>query len=186
LAILSEGVFKRAFRATNGCTTPLQCAKAIFRGFQNLCYEKQNSMGNDWLNIRLVQETDFPFLSAQDPHILGAVLRRKIAAREVLVAVAGDEPIGYLRWGWFWDAVPFMNLLFVLEAWRGKRVATQLIAHWEGLMQAAGAAFVLTSTLADETAQHLYRKCGYRDIGGFVLPNEPLELILFKQIRTSK
>jgi GNAT superfamily N-acetyltransferase len=138
-------------------------------------------MESNWLIIRLAQETDFLFLSAEDHHVSSVVLQRKIAAGEILVAATGDEQIGYLRWGWFWDNTPFMNMLVVLPRWRGQKIATQLIAHWEALMWDNGAEFVLTSTLSDETSQHLYRKCGYQDIGGFALPNEPLELILFKQ-----
>ncbi|NLV92595.1 MAG: GNAT family N-acetyltransferase, partial [Firmicutes bacterium] len=41
---------------------------------------------------------------------------------------------------------------------------------------------VMTSTQADEEGQHFYRKLGYRDIGGFVLPGEPLELIMIKEL----
>lgn len=133
--------------------------------------------------IRTVRASDFAFLSELDTHISPAMLHRKIAAHEILIALLNDEPVGYLRWGWFWDNVPFMNLLFVLPAWRNKGIGTQLITHWETQMQASGAAFVLTSTLANETSQHLYRKCGYQDSGGFVLPGEPLELILIKPLQ---
>ena len=143
-------------------------------------------MENDWLQIRPAQDADFAFLSTLDTHISPAMLRRKIAAGEVLVAIAGDERAGYLRWGWFWDNTPFMNLLYVVESWRSRGVATHLITRWEADMRAQGARFVLTSTLADESAQHLYRKLGYRDIGGFVLPDEALELILFKQLQPVK
>ena len=44
---------------------------------------------------------------------------------------------------------------------------------------------MLTSTLADETAQHFYRKLGYRDTGSLLLPNEALEIILIKFLGTS-
>lgn len=81
-------------------------------------------MENDWLEIRLAQEADLPFLSAVDRHLAAAFFPRKIAAGEILIAVAGDERIGFLRWGWFWDNMPFMNLLYVVEAWRGQGVAT--------------------------------------------------------------
>jgi hypothetical protein len=37
---------------------------------------------------------------------------------------------------------------------------------------------VLTSTLANERGQFLYRKLGYHDCGGLLLPNEPLEILL--------
>ena len=41
---------------------------------------------------------------------------------------------------------------------------------------------VLTSTRSDERAQGFYRKLGYRDCGALLLPEEPLEIILFKKI----
>jgi hypothetical protein len=41
---------------------------------------------------------------------------------------------------------------------------------------------VLTSTLANERGQFLYRKLGYQDCGALLFPNEPLEIILRKLI----
>jgi hypothetical protein len=49
-------------------------------------------------------------------------------------------------------------------------------------MISKGFKIVMTSTLANEEAQHFYRKNGYKDIGGFVLPDEPLELLFIKEI----
>jgi ribosomal protein S18 acetylase RimI-like enzyme len=44
----------------------------------------------------------------------------------------------------------------------------------------------MTSSLANEFAQHFYRKLGYKDIGSFLIEtkghNEPLELILHKEL----
>lgn len=142
-------------------------------------------MENNGLHIRLAQENDIAFLAAQDPHISAMMRQRKIAAGEILIALAEHEPIGFLRWGWFWDTIPFMNMLIVVEMWRRKGVATRLITDWEAAMQEKNAECVLTSTLSNETAQHLYRKCGYQDLGGFIMPNEPLELVLFKQLPSS-
>lgn len=138
---------------------------------------------NKALLIRHVQTSDFPFLSAHDPHIDSAMMQQKIAAREMLIAEMGIEPVGLLRWGWFWDNTPFMNLLFVVESWRGKGIGSRLTAHWESLMRVANAEFVLTSTYSHESGQHFYRKRGYQDIGGFALPGEPLEIILYKRLR---
>ena len=43
-----------------------------------------------------------------------------------------------------------------------------------------------TSTQTDETAQHFYRKLGYRDAGGLVIDipryAQPMELFLIRQI----
>ena len=40
----------------------------------------------------------------------------------------------------------------------------------------------MTSTQADEAAQHFYRHLGYADIGGFLLPGEAYELLLYKAL----
>ena len=51
-------------------------------------------------------------------------------------------------------------------------------------MRAQGFHAVMTSTRADETAQHFYRKLGYRDCGGLLLDaiesGQPLELFFAK------
>lgn len=41
---------------------------------------------------------------------------------------------------------------------------------------------LMLSTMVDEYSQHFYRKLDYRDIGSFMLLNEPLEIILVKEI----
>ena len=41
---------------------------------------------------------------------------------------------------------------------------------------------ILTSTLSSERAQFFYRKNGYIDCGSLILPDEPLEIILMKEI----
>ena len=53
-------------------------------------------------------------------------------------------------------------------------------------MKEKGYGMVLTSTQADEEAQHFYRKLGYKDCGGFVPTapgyEQPMELFLEKAI----
>lgn len=136
----------------------------------------------DNLDIRVADDSDLPYLLEKDPHITPDMLRRKVAAGEVLIASASGQRVGYLRWGWFWDNVPFMNLLRLDAEWRRKGIGTRLVARWEADMRALGADFVLTSTWASEEAQHFYRALGYQDIGGFVFPREPLELMLYKRL----
>ena len=89
---------------------------------------------------------------------------------------------GWLRWNLFWDAIPFMNMLYVLEKHRGMGIGTRLAAYWEDLMRVRKASLVLTSTQSDEPAQHFYRKNGYVDCGCLLLPDTPLEIILRKAL----
>jgi GNAT superfamily N-acetyltransferase len=102
-------------------------------------------------------------------------LRAKLLSGEVLVVWCDGAVAGWLRYGYFWDAIPFMNLLYLLEPHRRRGLGTRLVTAWEAAMQSKGYRQVMTSTLSNESAQHFYRKLGYRDLGGFVLPGEALE-----------
>ena len=53
-------------------------------------------------------------------------------------------------------------------------------------MKEQGYGMVMTSTQVDETAQHFYRKLGYKDSGGFVIDipafAQPMEMIFIKAV----
>ena len=132
--------------------------------------------------IEYANQDDLPFLERNDSHLPVRALRDKVARREVLIARQDVLPVGWLRFGLFWDSIPFMNMLFLQESSRGQGIGRLLVLFWEEEMKQCGHRLVLTSTQADEDAQHFYRKLGYKDIGGFVLPNEPLEIILLKSL----
>ena len=135
--------------------------------------------------IRLAGESDLGFLTAHDRHIGAQELARIVRLGRVYIAADADgAPVGWLRWGLFWDNTPFMNLLFVLPQARGQGVARALIARWEDDMRAQGYAVAMTSTASDEDAQGLYRHRGYRAAGGFLPEGEPFELIFVKRLGT--
>jgi ribosomal protein S18 acetylase RimI-like enzyme len=138
------------------------------------------------LHITLAAAADATWLAANDRHVSRSIVDQKIERGEILVALLGETRIGWLRWGYFWDEVPFMNLLYVVEQERGRSHGKELVLQWEALMQSRGFGRVLTSTLSDETAQHFYRKLGYRDTGSLLLPDEALEIILMKTLTVAK
>ena len=132
--------------------------------------------------IRLAGESDLAFLAAHDRHIGAQELANVVRLGRVVIATdAEGAPVGWLRWGLFWDNTPFMNLLFVLPRARGQGIARMLVARWEDDMRAQGYASVMTSTASDEDAQGLYRHLGYRAAGGFLPEGEPYELIFTKK-----
>ncbi len=61
-----------------------------------------------------------------------------------------------------------------------------LIQRWEKDMKEQGYGMLLTSTQADETAQHFYRKLGYKDCGGLIINipayAQPMELFFAKEL----
>lgn len=134
------------------------------------------------IDVRVADDRDLPFLVQADLHIDRQELHRVIEAGRVTVAVEDGSIRGWLRWGLFWDEIPFMNMLMVFEQHRRKGLGTRLTQHWENQQRAAGHDSVMLSTLASEEAQHLYRRLGYLDSGCLLLPGEPLEILFAKSI----
>jgi ribosomal protein S18 acetylase RimI-like enzyme len=131
---------------------------------------------------RLASTSDLSFLGEVDRHVSADVLADVVSAGRVMVVEVDGLTVGFLRWGLFWDQVPFMNLLWVLPDWRGRGAGTALIDAWEKAQIVAGHSMVLTSTVSAETAQHLYRRLAYVDSGCLLLPDEPAELLLRKPL----
>ena len=132
--------------------------------------------------IRQATEQDLDFLAWHDRHLQRSVMLDKIHREEVYVVEDDSELIGWARYNLFWDLVPFLTNIHILENHRRKRLGTRLIEFWEKEMRSKGYNLVLTSTQSDETAQFFYRTVGYRDAGVLLLPNEAAELILMKQL----
>jgi len=134
------------------------------------------------LDIRVATMEDLALLLRYDWHIGGQEYSRIIPLGRVLLAYDGERFVGWLRYGLFWDEIPFMNMLFFLEAERGKGFGRALVSDWENRMRAEGYKRVMTSTQADESAQHFYRKLGYCDTGALLLPEQAAELLLIKTL----
>jgi len=133
--------------------------------------------------IRFATQDDLDDLSEKD-HIPQHELAAIVALNRILIAEDGSREgfIGWLRWNLFWDEVPFMNLLYVEEPRRGEGVGRLLVGEWERACGRDGHTTVMTSTVSAESAQHFYRKLGYRDAGCLFLPGESAEILFIKQV----
>ncbi|MBD5117507.1 MAG: GNAT family N-acetyltransferase [Ruminococcaceae bacterium] len=134
------------------------------------------------MKIRFAAISDTDNLCKHDRHISKQELEASINMKRVYIAEEGDVFIGWLRYNLFWDNTPFMNMLYLLDGYRGKGNGKALVRHWENEMKALGFGTVMTSTASDEYAQHFYNRLGYAAIGGFTQEGEPYELILSKKI----
>ena len=134
------------------------------------------------MEIRYARSGDIDLISEYDEHISKEELKNAIAMKRIILLFIGGKFEGWLRFNLFWDNIPFMNLLFILEEQRGKGYGKKLVEFWEHEMAKQGYKFVLTSSLSDEEGQFFYRKLGYTDRGALVLPDEPLEIIFYKKI----
>jgi ribosomal protein S18 acetylase RimI-like enzyme len=132
--------------------------------------------------IRHAERKDFLWLKKNDRHIAENTLQIKIENKEIYIVEEKEEPIGWLRFNLFWDSIPFMNMLYLLEEYRNKGIGKKLVNYWEDEMKTKGYKTVLTSTQSNENAQHFYRKIGYTEIGGFKYLEDPFEVIFMKKI----
>jgi ribosomal protein S18 acetylase RimI-like enzyme len=137
--------------------------------------EKQN------LIIRSAEIKDFLWIKKND-HITENILQDKIENREIYIVEEKGKLIGWLRFNLFWDTIPFMNMLYLLEEYRNIGIGKKLVNYWEEEMKTKGYKTVLTSTQSDESGQHFYRKIGYTEIGGFKYLEDPFEIIFIKKI----
>lgn len=119
-----------------------------------------------------------------DRHLSQETFERKVCEEMVWILYIDDTPAGVLRWGLFWDTIPFLNLIFLDEQYRRIGLGRWAMNCWEKQMKQQGYGFIMVSTQVDEEAQHFYRKLGYRDMGAIAMDfpgyQQPLEMFLGK------
>lgn len=135
------------------------------------------------MKIEYANKEDYQYILNNDKHISKELIESKINMKEIIIARNEDHKnIGWLRYNYFWDNTPFMNMLYLDENYRHKEIGKNLVTFWENEMKHNGYDLVMTSTLSNENAQHFYRKLGYKDAGSLLLENEPLEIIFTKKL----
>jgi ribosomal protein S18 acetylase RimI-like enzyme len=136
------------------------------------------------INIQYAEKNDFLWLKEHDKYILEEILKDKIERKEVYVVKFkySGKNIGWLRYNLFWDNIPFMNMIYILEDYWKMGIGNKLVKHWENEMKQNGHKNVLTSTQSNEEAQHFYRKIGYKEIGGFNYLDDPYEIMFQKYL----
>ena len=127
------------------------------------------------MELREMTQQDITFVMGVGSHMKEAALQDLLGTRSGFVLWEGAKPVGWMHHCLLWGKLPFLNLLYVLEGWRGRGFGTQAMAAWEKEMKNRGFEMVLVSTQADETAQHFYRKLGYVDCGGLFFQNTPFD-----------
>lgn len=125
---------------------------------------------------------DKEMLLSKDSHIKENIWEETIENNREIIMFVDGKFAGWRRWNLFWDEIPFMNMLYFLEAYRGKGYGTQMVKFWEREMIKLGYDKVMTSSQANEFAQHFYRKLGYRDAGSFSPFCDDLEIIFTKEL----
>lgn len=131
------------------------------------------------MEIRLAESKDKPKILHYDCHIPPARIGECIRNQRVYVLCDEKEIVGVLRYSLFWQSIPFLDLLYIDENYRGKGFGRQMMGHWESTLQAMAHRYVMLSTQEDETAKYFYEKLGYHRIGAFLPPEQDAEEIIY-------
>lgn len=122
---------------------------------------------------------DFPAVRQFDSHITEDKLISCINNNQVYAIWTPDKMVGICRYSFFWQSIPFLDLLYIDEPYRGRGFGTTLTAHWENAMKALGHKHVMLSTQENESARFFYEKLGYRCVGSFLPPDQDFEELMY-------
>lgn len=125
--------------------------------------------------VKWAEMEDQEYVMGIDSHVTPTGYRNRVYTRSGYVLWEGEKRVGILSFCTLWDVLPFLNFIYVEEAWRGRGYGREAILHWEADMKAQGYRMTLISTQVDESAQHLYRKLGYVDCGGLLFDHTPMD-----------
>ncbi len=131
------------------------------------------------MEIRLADSKDKQKVVKYDCHIHHNKVGECIWNQLVYVLCDEEKIVGVLRYSLFWQSIPFLDLLYIDEAYRDKGYGRQMMAHWESAMQRMKYKYVMLSTQEDETAKYFYEKLGYRRIGAFRPPEQDADEIMY-------
>ena len=136
------------------------------------------------VSIKYATQKDYKFLKNNEHDIDQERLRNKIKEKEIIIVTDNTKPIGWLRFGLFWDCVPIMYMLMLKKEYRKKGIGTKLVNFWENEMKKQKFNLVITTTQDNEEAQHFYKKIGYKNVGAISDINEDgsNELFLIKKL----
>ncbi len=128
-------------------------------------------------NLALLE--DLSAVQKYDCHIPLIRLRDCIRNHQIYVLRNANGIVGVLRYSLFWQSIPFLDLIYLDEAYRGKGYGRQMMSHWESAMAKQGYKYVMLSTQEDETAKYFYEKLGYHRIGAFQPPEQTADEIMY-------
>lgn len=138
------------------------------------------------MELILAQPSQLQAAAQLDSHIPEQRLEKCIGDGFVYLLMDGGNAVGILRYSLFWQTIPFLDLIYLTDAFRCKGLGTVMINRWEAEMAAKGFSSVLVSTQADETAYLFYEKRGYRPIGSFLPPEQSADELIYLKTLSKK
>lgn len=105
--------------------------------------------------------------------------------KKIIIAKENDITIGYLRFMYFWQNLPYVCLIKVSENRRNQGIGKAMLHYLEDFLIQKGFHKLLSSTDADGTdSQYWHRKVGFEEAGFIreINENKMGEIFLLKRI----
>lgn len=125
-----------------------------------------------------------------DPHskyIDPIKIKLKIQQKQIILAVLNKQIIGILKFSYFWDTRPYMDLIYVDPDYRKEGIGKSLLNFLEDYLVREGYFYLFSSSEEPEkTPQQWHKKMGFQECGvidKINLPhNKNREIFFFKRI----
>lgn len=129
-------------------------------------------MAKPEVNVRLAQAADLNAVNL-DRYISDEILLKKIAEEEVFLLTVDGEPAGYLRLEYHWSVVPYIALIRIEAAHRGRGYSRNLLEFVEDFLRERGFEVLYSSSTGDEAEpQGWHRHMGFVECGFIAGMNE--------------
>jgi L-amino acid N-acyltransferase YncA len=116
--------------------------------------------------VRFATPSDLPTLQQLDHWPSERTWQKKIFCDEVLVLELNTRVIGLIRYEVLWTTVPFMGLIEIEEAHRGKGYSRLLLEFLKQHLREQGYVALLSSSQTDEPEpQNWHRHMGFKSNG---------------------
>ena len=108
-----------------------------------------------------------------DRYVDRSIIERKIDAREVLIALRGEQPIGFARIEYIWCTTPYIALIWVDQSHRRQGVGRAMLSFLEFELRKDSHRFSFSSSQANESEpQAWHREMGFEECGCLAGINE--------------
>ncbi len=144
--------------------------------------------------IRFAKTNDFSKIRKFDPHsqyLDPKKIKRKVQDKEIILVWDGKKIVGILKFSYFWQTRPYIDLIFIDEKYRGKGISVLLLKFLERFLVKEKYAYLFSSSeQKGKKAQNWHKYMGFKEMGKLTKINLPhdktAEIFFSKKISNFK
>ncbi len=100
------------------------------------------------MKVRFADLTDLETVRHIDPHSMyidSDKIKCKIVQHEILLAEVDETVIGIIKFSYLWGTRPFLDLIYLLPEWRGKKLSRPFLQFLEDYLQKSHYCYLFSS-----------------------------------------